>query len=498
MLLVFAQAGLGVVRFASHVWSAITFPYPLDYGEGPILDQAVRLGRLENIYPRDLSRPPYRVSNYPPLHLALQAPLTRLAGPAYWYGRGLAAGSVLLASAGIVLVLRALGGDWIAALTGGLLLPSFPHVVDWSRLDRVDGVALALSMAALVFAARGPQSRRSCLIAAALLVAAIYTRQSHALAGPFTVCLFLLARGSRRRALETAATIAASSLVLLLALQVATGGGFFRHVVTANVNPFFWPRVWPYLVEVWTQAPALVLGAAVITIAGRASPSWWLVVPYLVGATASALTVGKVGSGVNYLYELFAALALATGALLAWTRRWPWVRIGLLVVVAWQLRTLDRWTGEHRERPLRARLAQREEISRLSEIVRTADGPVLADEMMGLLPLNGRPVWLQPFEFRLLEWAGLWHEDGLVRDIERARFAVILLYDPPDFDSPGQRWSDREREAIMRSYRATDRLADNVVYRPLRSAATAALSGPPATSLGPLVRRLRIRARRGP
>jgi dolichyl-phosphate-mannose-protein mannosyltransferase len=465
-LLVLTQAGGGTLRFASHVWSAIRFPYPLDYGEGPILDQAVRLGRLENIYPPDLSRPPFRVSNYPPLHLLPQAALTRLFGPAYWYGRVLAAGGVLAAAAGISLVLRALGADWIAALAGGLLLLSFPLVLDWSRLDRVDGLALGLSIAALVVAARHPERRRSCLVAAVLLVAAISTRQSHALAGPFTLFVFLLARRQRRRALETAATIAALTLAVFGALQVATGGGFFRHVVTANVNPFLWPRVWPYLGDLWTQAPALVLGAAAFAIAGRQSPAWWLVVPYLAGATASALTVGKLGSGVNYLYELCAALALATGALLAWTRRWPWLRIGLLVVVAAQFYALDRWTAEHREGPLRARLAQRGEIDRLFEIVRTAEGPVLADEMMGLLPLSGRPVWLQPFEFQLLAWAGLWREDAVVRDIEQARFAVILLYDPPDFDSPRQRWSDREREAILRRYQPTERWADNVVLRP--------------------------------
>jgi hypothetical protein len=465
-LLVLAAGGLGALRFGSHVASAIAFPYPLDYGEGPILDQAVRLGRLENIYPPDLSRPPFRVSNYPPLHLVPQALLTRAFGPAYAYGRALAAGGVLVAAAGIALGLRALGADWIAAVVGGLLLLSFPHVVDWSRLDRVDGTALGLSLAALLVAARGLERPLSSVGVAVLLVAAIYTRPSHALAGPFTVLVFLLARGRGRRALETAAVLAALTLAAFAALQVATSGGFFLHVVRANVNPFLWPRVWPYLRTLAVQAPVLVLAAAAFAIAGRKSPAWWLVVPYLVGATASALTVGKVGSGVNYLYELGAALALATGALLAWARPWPWLRIGLLVTVAVQAFALDRWTGEHREGPLRARLAQRAQIDRLAEIVRTTPGPVLADEMLGLLPLSGREVWLQPFEFQLLAWSGLWREDTVVREIEEGRFGVILLYDPPDFDSPGQRWSARQREAMLRRYRATERWADTVVLRP--------------------------------
>jgi hypothetical protein len=52
----------------------ITFPYPLDHGEGPLLDQAMRLARFENIYRRDLTLPPYTLANYPPLFPLAQAP----------------------------------------------------------------------------------------------------------------------------------------------------------------------------------------------------------------------------------------------------------------------------------------------------------------------------------------------------------------------------------------------------------------------------------------
>ena len=37
-LLILAQV-LAVVTFLQNGWGAITFPYPLDYGDGPILDQ---------------------------------------------------------------------------------------------------------------------------------------------------------------------------------------------------------------------------------------------------------------------------------------------------------------------------------------------------------------------------------------------------------------------------------------------------------------------------
>ena len=61
--------------FARRGIAALAFPHPLNYGEGPLLDQAVRLQELQNIYPSDLSKPPYVISNYPPLFVLLQAPL---------------------------------------------------------------------------------------------------------------------------------------------------------------------------------------------------------------------------------------------------------------------------------------------------------------------------------------------------------------------------------------------------------------------------------------
>jgi hypothetical protein len=65
----------------------VAFPYPADYGEGPLLAQTLRLGHLESIYRSDLTSPPYTVSNYPPLYPLVLSPLARLWGPAFWYGR---------------------------------------------------------------------------------------------------------------------------------------------------------------------------------------------------------------------------------------------------------------------------------------------------------------------------------------------------------------------------------------------------------------------------
>src|SRR5512137_1658919 len=115
LLVLVAAAGLFVADGAR----VIRFPYPMDYGEGPLLEQTLRLGRLESLYRADLTAPPYTVSNYPPVYPLMLSPLGRLWGPAFWYGRLLSWLSVVVAAAFVGLILCALTRDRLAAVIGG-------------------------------------------------------------------------------------------------------------------------------------------------------------------------------------------------------------------------------------------------------------------------------------------------------------------------------------------------------------------------------------------
>ena len=46
MLVLLYELGQSAWLFVQHDWKAITFRYPLDYGEGPLLDQSIRLARF--------------------------------------------------------------------------------------------------------------------------------------------------------------------------------------------------------------------------------------------------------------------------------------------------------------------------------------------------------------------------------------------------------------------------------------------------------------------
>src|SRR6266545_4146619 len=87
LLLLVARLGISLFEYARLAGAALAFPFPLDYGEGPIMEQTLRLVHFENIYRNTFASPPYTVSIYPPLFQLIQVPLAWIFGPAFWYGR---------------------------------------------------------------------------------------------------------------------------------------------------------------------------------------------------------------------------------------------------------------------------------------------------------------------------------------------------------------------------------------------------------------------------
>jgi hypothetical protein len=460
--------GLGAILFLRHGWDALAFPYPLNYGEGPLLDQSVRLAQLQDIYRTELRTAPYVVANYPPLFMLAQVPFVWLFGPALWYGRLISLLSVVAVALFVGLTLHALTRDRIASIAGGLIFPAMPYVVRWSSLSRVDSLGLALSWAGLFVVARWPERRWSVFVSALLLVAAVYTRQTYILAAPVAAFVWLAAQGQRRRAIETAAIAGGAGLVLFALLNLFTAGGFYLNTVTANLNDFRWERVSLNALGALLACPLLLLGslAFLFFTPRKGNLSWWLVGPYLLASIPSAVLVGKVGSDVNYLLELSAALGLATGAFIAWQRERPWLRIALIALLAVQVLALAQSSRVPAGLQDYA-IEQRGEVAHLSRMVARADGPVLTDDYMGLLPLQGRRIYFQPFEMTQLTRDGDWDQRPVLEDIERERFPLIMIWSPPFArEIKRDRWTPRMLEEIHDHYQRTDRLADMVIYRP--------------------------------
>lgn len=456
---------LGAALFVGFGWRALRFPYTLDYGEGPLLDQALRLAGGENIYRAAGTAPPWTISNYPPLYVLLQAPLTLVFGPAYWYGRLISLASTLAAALFAGLIVHTLTADRLAGVVSALVLLMVPYNSYWAVLARIDNLALALSLCGLYLVARWPGERRAIWAGIVLLTAAVYTRQSYGLAAPLAAFVWLL--GIRpRHALLLAAGMAALGLGLGVLLNLVTGGGFFFNIVTANVNQYSWDSTRNYLDQMLDRMPLLVLGSALfVLLAGWfGQRSWRMLAPYWIGAALSGLTIGKIGSNVNYLLEFGAAMSLAVGALIAWQRPRPLVRQIALLALAMQMLLLLQPSPQH-EFAMQA-MDDLSTPGTLLDMLRRADGPVLADEAMGLLPLAGRRIQLQPFELTQLARAGLWDQTPLLDAIATQQYAEILIFRIPGYPLERERWTDEMLEQIERSYARRTTVGITDVYEP--------------------------------
>jgi hypothetical protein len=465
---------LAVFFFLLHALMGLFHRYPLDYGEAPLVDQAMRLAAGQSIYRSDLSSPPYTVANYPPLYPLLMAPFVKLFGPNFWAGRVISLLSTLASAIFLARIVYTHSQDRLAAVITGLLLLAIPYVVGWSPFARVDMLALALSTAGLYVVTRWPATRRGLIVSALLLVAAIYTRQSYGLAAPLAAFVWLLAQDRQQarrllsgRALELAGWVGGISLILFLVLNLLTRGGFFYNIVTANVNEFdieIVKRHWRDLRE--AASILLIIGGASLFLAPRRVKTWPLLIPYLIGACLSAATIGKIGSNVNYLLELSAALTLMAGSLLAWCRERPWLRILMLILLTLQVGQLMRATLDGPVERMKWRVNPGEELEDLEWTVETADDPVLADEFMGMLTLENRSLYIQPFEVTQLANAGQWDQTDLLAGIRDQEFSLILIHHFMGYPVYKERWTPEMLSAIMENYAVTDFLAQTLVFRP--------------------------------
>jgi hypothetical protein len=179
---------------------------------------------------------------------------------------------------------------------------------------------------------------------------------------------------------------------------------------------------------------------------------------YAIFAAAVSLSVGKPGSGENYLLEPLAGLCLLTGV--AWARVEPRALVQALVVV--QLLVM---MPSPRAEAAAAAMARRDR-DEVSALLPPAPAPVLSEDP-GILLASGRTVWLLPYEFTQASQQGRWDQTPLVREIEAGRFALIILQFDPWSARPepnGAYQYGRYTSAMVDAIRAHNRPARQVGY----------------------------------
>jgi hypothetical protein len=353
------------------------------------------------------------------------------------------------------------------------MLLAFPQFLQAAVHAQGDTLALALSLAGLFVivraSARRPLAPASLGLGALLLVAAIYTRPSYALAAPLAAVVWLAGAGHRRSAATLAAVVLGSVLAVGLALGLATSGGFWRHLAWSTFGPVAWAAVVAHWAGLYLNAGYLLIACLVFAIVdplAERSRAWPLFIAYLAGAALATVAAGQLGGSGSDLLSLAAALCLGVGGLLAWAGERFWLRAALLLVLALQVNQLAVWAADDQIPLVTQKLTQARETSELAAFVQQAAGPVLADEFNGLLPLYGRGIEFQPLEYRHLAAAGRWDATPLIAAIENRSFAAILLYQPRRGPGLADRWAPELRQAIFQHCETHQTLADTLIYLP--------------------------------
>lgn len=487
VLLLIAQ----LTFFAVHALHMLAYPYPLDYGEGPLLAQIDLLRNglpLWQLYANP-DQPPYAVVNYPPLYHLVAVFFALLTNNALLAGRLVS----VLATAATVIALWILTGaapNYAAPaptvarqflirgvrLALVLALLAIPIVREWAVVVRVDMLGLALGLWALVIVQR-TAGRRAVLWAALPLALSLLTKPS-LIAAPSAALLWLLFRDWRRAMLLGLLTGAIGAIVVGV-LQYASSGWFLVHVVSANANT--WDAVLAYgfwhdqLVMLWPLAAAAALGAVFALIRRQPTTAQpepnadlgahafvFLAVYYTLFGAVVAYGVGKVGAYTNYFLEFYAGLiwlAAAAGWRTAAGSRLAGHSLlnaaGAIVIMALvagaQLRYYPLWSETYLKtagliegrNPPRLTLGsygvwqdlrrERDLLAAFGNINSAlvsevqAAGVPIFTDIPGVAAQAGQFARIQAFEYRQLLDAGLADQRGLLRELANGNIPLVVL-----------------------------------------------------------------------
>ena len=243
LILVTYELAVALIAYVNIADKALHFPFPLTYGEGPLLDQVLRLARFEHIYHGDIQTPPYTLTATAPLFQLLQVAFMSASAPTFWVGRVFSIVSLIISALLIGGIVYSLTKDWMAAVISGGALCCFPHLVFGSVVNQPDTLALALSLGALLLLARWPKRTPLIALAALLCAAAIYTHQRYFIAVPLGGFIWLWRSQARQQAVIWVALVSVVSVVGFVLLNAFTAGGLLVHLVVFNALTFHFVTV---------------------------------------------------------------------------------------------------------------------------------------------------------------------------------------------------------------------------------------------------------------
>jgi hypothetical protein len=407
------------------------YPMDIEWCEGGILYQAYRLVHGLPIYVRH--DPIWAPWSYPPAHTAVLA-LVGLVHLDFWTGRLVSIIFFCLMCGTIfrevyLHVGRSSFGVAAGALALATIACAFPVVGQWYDLVRVDTMMMALSVVGIARVTRLRANWLHTIITAAILTAAIYTKQTAAFFVAWT-CVFALVR-EPRLGLRLAIVTALMCLAVLGLLQWGTDGGYWFWTVTDLKNQTVDDaRLVDGLRQIWNFAPfvaVLPFAFLVLALLGLASKRTVLWSGCLLMAIpASLLPYAKVGGFSNNLIPTIVLLGLVTVLLAAdaakleglpgSVARWA-VILGLGLLV---------WARPLHPEEYLPNQRDRRAASELNALVTSLDGGVIVPELAFLPARTGHtnPHWYRMAMY-CADWSGRPMDMAAAVEKSGARWVIL-------------------------------------------------------------------------
>ena len=453
-IIVFYLTGFAVY-YLNYGIAMIRFPYELDVGEGLSLNRAMLLSQGENIY-TDINSPPYTVMNYPPLYDYITSLFVRITGPILAVGRIISVLSALFISFFIYKIVSLLERNKLGAVISALMFLTSGWVFTWSVLSRVDMLAIMFAVSGLYIHIKASKGRHR-LLAILLLILSVYTKQSM-IAVPLAICASYLIHKDYKKFLQFILLFTSISLIPFIWLYYITNGQFWLHIYSYTISKYYFKILIFWLKLFFEIHFIFLIIASVAIVKWLLKKQFTLVSVYFIFAFLISLSVGKIGSSINYLIEFWAACCLVFGLYLSnslnqfkkghiYKIETYFIAFAILAQLLLLNLKQDFSFSIPGER-------DKQSAHMVSHAVSLAKGPVLS-EYNGYLVLNKKEVTFQSFSFKQLTLRGLWDQKPLLHDIEDRKFGLIVKSEDRSFLG---RWTKEILRAIDKNYYLINRV----------------------------------------
>jgi hypothetical protein len=430
----------------------IISPHQIDYGEGLMLDGALRIRHSLPLYPNPFAFP-IVLHVYGPVAYAAAASALPSGGASFPAGRLLILMCSVMLSLFLGTILRRLTGSWWIGLSFGLLLLTLPAFRFWLYLLRADVIGVLFSVTGITLYLL---IEKYWYWSIPFFGLALFCKYS-LLAAPVAVFIHLILNRKVKQGCAFALGLGAASTLAFMVLQNKTGGWFAFHMFSTHPDRYSLMQFFALAALVLASAPVVTALAALYVTEdfrgrGRSFPPI-----YLAASGVTALTAGKLGSTTNHFAEWMVACCICAGLgysllLSKHAARAVPMTVLLSASVLGGIIAQDRSTLQ----------ASRDlaECGSAYQYVSNSSSSRVLSESLGPLIAAGKPILVSdPFVYDQFIKHGLW-PDRQVEELVNERYfgLIIMSHDPSQIQTRGSDvWLGPLATDIKRNYRTVSR-----------------------------------------